>query len=130
MWKELPFHPAGAAFGRHETLGGGSCCETLAQNPHIRVQSQGGIQRLFGEYRRSLHRRPAVVCPIYAGSGMKTKTVEALKYGKYIFATPEAFEELPAISAKSGGSAKTATNSPRASFLACCRLPSFKPLFL
>lgn len=33
-----------------------------------------------------------VVLPIFLGSGMKTKTAEALMYGKYIFATKEAFE--------------------------------------
>ena len=33
----------------------------------------------------------AVVCPIFSGSGMKTKTIEALRYGKIVFGTNEAF---------------------------------------
>lgn len=34
----------------------------------------------------------AVILPIFLGSGMKTKTAEALMYGKYILGTKEAFE--------------------------------------
>lgn len=34
----------------------------------------------------------AVVCPIFLGDGMKTKTAEAMMYGKTIFATDEALE--------------------------------------
>jgi hypothetical protein len=33
-----------------------------------------------------------IVMPIFYGSGMKVKTAEALRYGKYIFGTSEAFE--------------------------------------
>ncbi len=33
-----------------------------------------------------------MVMPIFSGSGMKVKTAEALKYGKFIFASPEAIE--------------------------------------
>lgn len=33
-----------------------------------------------------------IVSPIFDGSGMKTKTAEALMFGKYIIGTPEAFE--------------------------------------
>lgn len=36
-----------------------------------------------------------VVLPIFAGSGMKIKTAEALKYGKYIIAAPEALTGYP-----------------------------------
>lgn len=34
----------------------------------------------------------AVICPIFIGDGMKTKTAEAMMYGKTIFATDEALE--------------------------------------
>lgn len=34
----------------------------------------------------------AVICPIFLGDGMKTKTAEAMMYGKTIFATNEALE--------------------------------------
>jgi hypothetical protein len=39
----------------------------------------------------------AVVLPIISGSGMKTKTCEALMYGKTIFGTSEAFEGYDAL---------------------------------
>jgi hypothetical protein len=39
----------------------------------------------------------AVVLPIISGSGMKTKTCEALMYGKTIFGTTEAFEGYDAL---------------------------------
>ena len=34
----------------------------------------------------------AIICPIFIGDGMKTKTAEAMMYGKTIFATDEALE--------------------------------------
>lgn len=36
-----------------------------------------------------------VISPIFSGSGLKTKTIEALRYGKTIFGTNEAFVGLP-----------------------------------
>lgn len=45
----------------------------------------------------------AVVSPIFLGSGMKTKTAEALMYGKYIFGTKEAFEGYDVDFSKTGG---------------------------
>lgn len=36
----------------------------------------------------------AVLCPIFMGAGMKVKTIEALKYGRYIIATPHALNGL------------------------------------
>lgn len=45
----------------------------------------------------------AVVLPIFLGSGMKTKTAEALMYGKYIFGTKEAFEGYDVDFSKIGG---------------------------
>ena len=38
------------------------------------------------------YRAKLIVLPIISGSGMKTKTCEALMYGKYIFGSQEAFE--------------------------------------
>lgn len=37
----------------------------------------------------------AVVAPILSGSGLKTKTVEALRYGKFVIGSTEAFEGIP-----------------------------------
>lgn len=45
----------------------------------------------------------AVILPIFLGSGMKTKTAEALMYGKYIFGTKEAFEGYNIDFSKIGG---------------------------
>ncbi len=49
----------------------------------------------------------AVVLPIFLGSGMKTKTAEALMYGKYIFGTKEAFEGYDIDFDKVGGLCNT-----------------------
>ena len=49
----------------------------------------------------------AVISPIFLGSGMKTKTAEALMYGKYIFATKEAFEGYDIDYSKVGGLCNT-----------------------
>jgi hypothetical protein len=43
------------------------------------------------------YKAAAVVLPILSGSGMKTKTCEALMYGKTIFGTKEAFEGYDAL---------------------------------
>lgn len=48
----------------------------------------GSVESLEDYYLRA----DAIVLPIFLGSGMKTKTAEALMYGKYIFGTKEAFE--------------------------------------
>lgn len=49
----------------------------------------------------------AVISPIFLGSGMKTKTAEALMYGKYIFATKEAFEGYDVDFSQIGGICNT-----------------------
>ncbi|MCS5420419.1 MULTISPECIES: glycosyltransferase [Psychrilyobacter] len=38
------------------------------------------------------YKTKVVVCPIFSGSGMKTKTTEAMMFGKLIYGTTEAFE--------------------------------------
>lgn len=48
-----------------------------------------------------------VVLPIISGSGMKTKTAEALMFGKYIFGTKESFEGYSLDFKKVGGLCKT-----------------------
>jgi len=52
------------------------------------VEFKGFVEDLDEEYYDS----DLVVLPILSGSGMKTKTCEALMYGKTIVATKEAFE--------------------------------------
>lgn len=50
---------------------------------------------------------PIVISPIFSGAGMKTKTAEALMYGKYIFGTTEAFEGYNLEYDKVGGLCNT-----------------------
>lgn len=68
----------------------GSCCK----NPEIsamplpaNVALVGYVDDLKPEYTGA----SGVIAPIFMGSGMKTKTVEAISYGKSIFGTTEAF---------------------------------------
>lgn len=44
-----------------------------------------------------------IISPIFSGSGMKTKTIEALSYGKYILGTSEAFVGIEADYEELGG---------------------------
>lgn len=87
----------------------GTCCKALSQNPHItsnpKVLLKGFLENIEEVYVDA----KAVVCPIYSGSGMKTKTVEALKYGKNVFATPEALEGISADFNKVGGICKNSS---------------------
>lgn len=59
----------------------------------------GSVESLENYYLKA----DAVVLPIFLGSGMKTKTAEALMYGKYIFGTKEAFEGYNVDFEKVGG---------------------------
>lgn len=53
-----------------------------------RVQVRGYVEDLSEYY----YRARCVVSPVFVGGGMKTKTAEALMYGKTIIGTTEAFE--------------------------------------
>lgn len=52
------------------------------------VEIIGTVPNISDYYYRS----KVIVLPIKSGSGMKTKTCEALMYGRYIFGTEEAFQ--------------------------------------
>lgn len=56
--------------------------------PDKNVEFLGFVEDLSEYY----YKATAVVLPILSGSGMKTKTCEALMYGKSIFGSKEAFE--------------------------------------
>lgn len=60
--------------------------DNIFNSPRIKIY--GAVDNLDYYYQHA----DAVVIPIFTGGGMKTKTAEALMYGKYIFATKEAFE--------------------------------------
>ena len=53
-----------------------------------KISFLGYVDDLSELYRNA----SAVVLPIISGSGMKTKTCEAMMYGKVIFGTAESFE--------------------------------------
>lgn len=53
-----------------------------------RIHIKGFVEDVAEYY----HRAKVVISPIFSGSGMKTKTAEALMYGKTIVGTQEAFE--------------------------------------
>lgn len=52
---------------------------------------EGQVKDLLPYYANA----ECVIEPIFSGSGLKTKTIEALKYGKYIIGSEEAFEGIP-----------------------------------
>lgn len=64
----------------------------------------GYIDNVANLYEKALF----IVSPIFSGSGMKTKTVEALAYGKSIIGTDEAFVGIDADFSKIGAKCNTA----------------------
>lgn len=80
----------------------GSCCHNqelrqleLPKNVYL----LGYVDNLNKEYNCA----SGVIAPIFKGSGMKTKTVEALSYGKSVFGTQEAFVGIEGDFTKIGG---------------------------
>ncbi len=80
----------------------GTCC----YNPAIsqlklpyNVSLVGYADDIDSEYKNAI----GVIAPIFKGSGMKTKTIEALSYGKSIFGTSEAFAGIECDFAMVGG---------------------------
>ena len=83
----------------------GSVCNSLRKyenNKHIKLL--GFVDNLDFYYKNASF----VVSPIFKGSGMKTKTIEALSFGKTIFGTKEAFEGINIDYTKIGGLCMTA----------------------
>ena len=85
----------------------GSCCK----NPALaglslpdNVYLEGFVDDLSAYYRGAAF----VVAPIFSGSGMKTKTVEAMSYGKSIVGTDEAFVGIDCDYARIGGLCRNA----------------------
>ncbi len=69
------------------------------------VDFEGYVDDLADYYVKSKF----VISPIFSGSGMKTKTVEALSFGKSIIGTDEAFVGIDADYNKIGAKCNTAT---------------------
>lgn len=74
------------------------------ENLPLNVEIQGFVKDLTVYYKNAHY----VVSPIFSGSGMKTKTAEALMYGKNILGTDEAFEGFEVNYEKVGGKLNTA----------------------
>lgn len=69
----------------------GTCCEFFKDKTlPCNITLCGKVNDLDGFYKNASF----VICPIFSGSGMKTKTIEALRYGKTIIGTSEAFEGI------------------------------------
>lgn len=85
----------------------GSCC-TNKSLKNITCPSNvkliGYAEDLDAEYKNSV----GVIAPIFQGSGMKTKTIEALSYGKSVYGSDEAFAGIICDFEKIGGLCNTA----------------------
>lgn len=81
----------------------GSCCKIVQRMVPLfesyNTKLLGFVDDLDSLYKTA----SGVVCPIFTGSGMKTKTIEALRYGKTVFGTSEAFMGVEADFDKIGG---------------------------
>jgi len=69
-----------------------------------KVEVVGAVDCLDEWYREARF----VIAPIFDGSGMKTKVVEALMYGKKIIGTPEAFSGYEDVAEQAGWCCTTA----------------------
>lgn len=69
-----------------------------------RLRIFGLVDELAGYYNAA----HLFINPVFSGSGMKTKTVEAMMFGKYIFGTNEAFEGFLLDYRQTGGLCNTA----------------------
>ena len=85
----------------------GSCCRNTSLATMIlpkNVVLVGYSDNLDKEYQNAA----GVIAPIFKGSGMKTKTIEALSYGKSIFGTSEAFTGIECDFSRVGALCNTA----------------------
>lgn len=85
----------------------GTCCK----NPELKNIPLPENVKLIG-YAKDLNEEysyaSGVIAPIFKGSGMKTKTIEAISFGKSIFGTDEAFAGVECDYEKIGGLCNTA----------------------
>jgi hypothetical protein len=84
----------------------GTCCDYLRRidlilNPNIKLL--GYVNNLSEVYANAA----CVIAPIFSGSGMKTKTIEAFAYGKSVIGTPEAFVGIDGDRDRIGGECVT-----------------------
>ena len=85
----------------------GSCCNGIIPPPEnlsSKIELLGIVENLNDLYLNAM----GVIAPIFKGSGMKTKTIEAMSYGKTIFGTDECFQGIECDYNKIGGLCNTA----------------------
>lgn len=72
----------------------GNVCDAF-QNKELpsNVKLVGRVDDLLPYYANAM----CVVAPIFSGSGLKTKTIEAIRYGKYIIGSSESFEGIETV---------------------------------
>lgn len=84
----------------------GTCCQYI-QRLGIKVISKVHLLGRVDDLQDYYYNASCVVIPIFKGSGMKTKTIEAMSYGKTIFGTSEAFIGISADYNRVGGLCNT-----------------------
>lgn len=85
----------------------GSCC----RNPSLmklKLPSNVHLDGYVDDIAKYYHHARAIIVPIFSGSGMKTKTIEAMSYGKTIIGTSEAFVGIEGDFNQIGGLCNTA----------------------
>lgn len=85
----------------------GSCCQTISTIP-IDVVDKVDVLGLVDDLNYVYRNASFVVVPLFKGSGMKTKTIEAMSYGKTIFGTDECFQGIQCNYEMIGGLCNTA----------------------
>jgi len=67
------------------------------ERAHLKHSKKTNLIGSVKDLRPFYEQAAAVINPVFSGGGMKTKTIEALKFGKAIFGTSEAFRgiEIP-----------------------------------
>lgn len=86
----------------------GTICDYLRDRElPTNVHLEGKVEHLTPWYANAM----AVVSPIFTGSGMKTKTIEALRFGRRVLGTKEAFVGLsPEVLSDIGAYCRTAAD--------------------
>lgn len=85
----------------------GSCCKNLKLS-EMKLPSNVKLLGYVDDLDKEYNRASGVIAPIFKGSGMKTKTIEALSYGKSIFGTDEAFTGIETDYPRIGGRCNSA----------------------
>lgn len=86
----------------------GSCCKTIKEVPE-NVKRKIDIMGLVDDLSNVYENASFVIVPLFKGSGMKTKTIEAMSYGKTIIGTDECFQGIDCDYKRIGALCNTAS---------------------